>query len=116
MTDLTREQIEALNGEHQDLLWELENWAKVLVIPSGEAVNDCLRAAIAEIMRLRNLQAPQFQPAPPSDVVEKVQPKFTYGHCEHKKQPRGCPLNNVQCNYPDCDRKPMIRAAQDNAT
>ena len=49
-------------------------------------------------------------------VLTKAEPKFTYGHCEHKKQPRGCQLNNVQCNYPDCDRKPMIRAAQDNAT
>lgn len=30
---------------------------------------------------------------------------WTYGHCARKKAPGGCQLHNLQCGYPDCDRK-----------
>jgi hypothetical protein len=42
------------------------------------------------------LSAPQ--PAP--------SPTYTEGHCAHKKAPGGCQLHNLQCGYPDCDRRP----------
>lgn len=32
-------------------------------------------------------------------------PQYTYGHCENKAQPGGCQMHNLQCGYPDCDRK-----------
>ena len=31
--------------------------------------------------------------------------KYTTGHCEHNNQPGGCQLHNLQCGYPECDRK-----------
>lgn len=34
------------------------------------------------------------------------EPAWTYGHCEHKRAPGGCQLHNLQCAYPDCDRRP----------
>ena len=30
---------------------------------------------------------------------------FTAGHCKEKQKPGGCQLHNLQCGYPDCDRK-----------
>lgn len=33
-------------------------------------------------------------------------PKFTTGHCVNLAQPGGCKLHNLQCGYPECDRKP----------
>lgn len=30
---------------------------------------------------------------------------WSYGHCARKKAPGGCQLHNLQCGYPDCDRK-----------
>lgn len=39
-------------------------------------------------------------------VSEK--PAFTTGHCENKSQPGGCQLHNLQCGYPDCDRRPNV--------
>ena len=31
----------------------------------------------------------------------------TTGHCENHKQKGGCQLHNLQCGWPDCDRKPI---------
>ena len=31
---------------------------------------------------------------------------YTTGHCENHKQKGGCQLHNLQCGWPDCDRKP----------
>lgn len=31
-------------------------------------------------------------------------PAYTTGHCENHKKPGGCPLHNLQCGYPQCDR------------
>lgn len=31
---------------------------------------------------------------------------YTTGHCENHKKPGGCPMHNLQCGYPDCDRRP----------
>jgi hypothetical protein len=30
---------------------------------------------------------------------------YTTGHCAHKNAPGGCQLHNLQCGYPECDRK-----------
>lgn len=32
-------------------------------------------------------------------------PNYTTGHCENHKKPGGCPLHNLQCGYPQCDRR-----------
>ena len=31
----------------------------------------------------------------------------TTGHCENHQQKGGCQLHNLQCGWPDCDRKPI---------
>lgn len=31
--------------------------------------------------------------------------EYTTGHCARKKAPGGCQLHNLQCGYPNCDRK-----------
>lgn len=31
---------------------------------------------------------------------------YTTGHCENHKQKGGCQLHNLQCGWPNCDRKP----------
>ena len=31
--------------------------------------------------------------------------KFTTGHCENHKVKGGCQLHNLQCGYPNCDRR-----------
>ena len=41
------------------------------------------------------------QPVP--DAVQT----FTTGHCKNNAQPGGCQLHNLQCGYPDCDRRPI---------
>lgn len=38
------------------------------------------------------------------------QPTYTTGHCENHKKPGGCPMHNLQCGYPECDRKPTQAA------
>ena len=30
---------------------------------------------------------------------------YTTGHCKEKQRPGGCQLHNLQCGYPNCDRK-----------
>jgi hypothetical protein len=32
---------------------------------------------------------------------------FTTGHCVEKAKPGGCQHHNLQCGYPDCDRRPV---------
>lgn len=32
---------------------------------------------------------------------------YTTGHCENHKQKGGRQLHNLQCGWPDCDRKPI---------
>lgn len=34
--------------------------------------------------------------------------QWTTGHCSRKKAPGGCQLHNLQCGYPECDRKPAM--------
>lgn len=36
----------------------------------------------------------------------------TTGHCENHKQKGGCQLHNLQCGWPDCDRKPLTDEQQ----
>jgi|GEM_PF-3156032 len=37
-------------------------------------------------------------------------PKYTTGHCENHKKPGGCPMHNLQCGYPQCDRRQATSA------
>lgn len=48
-------------------------------------------------------------------TLADVQPGFTTGHCQHKNRPGGCQLHNLQCGWPNCDRKavePSLADAQ----
>ncbi|CAB4141606.1 hypothetical protein UFOVP416_52, partial [uncultured Caudovirales phage] len=52
---------------------------------------------IASITALRSrLAQPEQEPV-----------EHTTGHCENHKQKGGCQLHNLQCGWPDCDRKPI---------
>lgn len=34
-------------------------------------------------------------------------PQYTTGHCRNHRLPGGCKLHNLQCGYPQCDRRPV---------
>jgi hypothetical protein len=40
-------------------------------------------------------------------LKKALPPKYTSGHCSNNKVPGGCQLHNLQCGYPECDRKPV---------
>ena len=39
--------------------------------------------------------------------------KYSIGHCENHRQKGGCQLHNLQCGWPDCDRKPLTSQERD---
>lgn len=41
---------------------------------------------------------------------QQEQPQYTTGHCKERAKPNGCQLHNLQCGYPECDRKPAALA------
>jgi regulator of replication initiation timing len=48
----------------------------------------------------------------PMRAAQPSEPKtYTEGHCPNRKHPGSCQLHNLQCGYPDCDRRP-VKAAQ----
>lgn len=40
-----------------------------------------------------------------STLDSPVQPTYTTGHCQNHRLPGGCQLHNLQCGYPQCDRR-----------
>ena len=38
-------------------------------------------------------------------IPSESTPTYTTGHCENRKNPKGCQLHNLQCGYPECDQK-----------
>ena len=58
----------------------------------------------AAITALRAALAQQAEPVEPA--------AYTTGHCENHKQKGGCQLHNLQCGWPDCDRKPTTAPPQ----
>lgn len=38
-------------------------------------------------------------------LKKALKPKYTTGHCDHHRVPGGCQFHNLQCGYPECDRK-----------
>lgn len=34
------------------------------------------------------------------------------GHCKERAKPGGCPLHNLHCGYPECDRLPAAKPAR----
>ena len=47
-----------------------------------------------------------------SQAREQEPVAYTTGHCENHKQKGGCQLHNLQCGWPDCDRKPITTPPQ----
>ena len=45
-------------------------------------------------------------------ALAQPEQKYTTGHCPHKKAVGGCQLHNLQCGYPDCDRKVIEQTEQ----
>jgi len=69
-----------------------------------------LRQAIAEHDRLAGIEMLEKQAG--IHVSQQAKPEqepvaHTTGHCENHKQKGGCQLHNLQCGWPDCDRKPI---------
>ena len=48
-------------------------------------------------------------------LAQQAKPPYTTGHCKEKAKPGGCRLHNLQCGYPDCDRKPAALAQQEQS-
>ncbi|MCO7500575.1 hypothetical protein NJG17_11750 [Stenotrophomonas maltophilia] len=46
-------------------------------------------------------------------TLADVQPGFTTGHCQHNNRPGGCQLHNLQCGWPNCDRKAVAPSLAD---
>ena len=57
------------------------------------------QAAVAFVIDMLTTQPTEYPPPTP--------PYFTTGHCKEHSKPGGCQLHNVQCGYPQCDRKPV---------
>ena len=53
-----------------------------------------------------------LQALSPGEWVAVPAEKWTYGHCKEKVKPGGCQLHNLQCNYPDCDRRAAQEASE----
>lgn len=34
--------------------------------------------------------------------------QYTYGHCPERSKPGGCQRHNLQCGYPNCDRRAKV--------
>ena len=41
-----------------------------------------------------------------AELERDAGPTFTTGHCANHRARGGCQLHNLQCGYPDCDRRP----------
>lgn len=42
-----------------------------------------------------------------ASVGRMTMAEYTTGHCPNHNQPGGCQLHNLQCGWPNCDRKPV---------
>jgi hypothetical protein len=51
-----------------------------------------------------NLATPELSSESGASVSE-----YTTGHCSAARQPGGCPHHNLQCGWPECDRRPVER-------
>ena len=56
---------------------------------SQEALNVAIKKLVRENKRLKGEETPEY----------------TTGHCQTHKSIGGCQLHNVQCGYPQCDRR-----------
>lgn len=59
---------------------------------------------IAGALQTSRAHAYELMAAALKDAAQPEQ-QFTEGHCANKAQPGGCQLHNLQCGYPDCDRR-----------
>lgn len=41
---------------------------------------------------------------------------YTTGHCVYRKGPLGCPFHNLQCGWPNCDRRPAVAPERDGGS
>ena len=67
---------------------------------------DAMAVMVEEQQRMaKRIAALEAQP-------EQEPVAHTTGHCENHKQKGGCQLHNLQCGWPDCDRKPITAPPQ----
>lgn len=52
-------------------------------------------------------RADELEAALKASPVQAEAVGYTTGHCENHKRPGGCQLHNLQCGYPNCDRRPI---------
>lgn len=62
---------------------------------------------LGDVLCLLDSLGPQTDASPKGGSEARA---YTTGHCENHKKPGGCPLHNLQCGYPQCDRKPASDA------
>ena len=69
-----------------------------------ELIDEAMPFPVAKLT-IKNLRERLAQP-------EQEPVAHTTGHCENHKQKGGCQLHNLQCGWPDCDRKPITTSLQ----
>lgn len=57
-------------------------------------------------------QRAALRAAPAAPASEGVASAYTTGHCEHRRRWSGCPFPNLQCGWPDCDRKAAAKPGE----
>jgi DNA-directed RNA polymerase subunit RPC12/RpoP len=81
---------------------EVERALEALLSVKNHGWNEDTHMGRALIATLRDrLAQPEQEPV-----------AYTTGHCEKHKQKGGCQLHNLQCGWPDCDRKPITAPPQ----
>jgi len=75
---------------------DMEQAALMIGVPSRLIADKAYEMMLAAAPRRG--YANSGAPIPPT-------PTYTTGHCENRKNPKGCQLHNLHCGYPDCDRK-----------
>ncbi len=77
----------------------------------GEPTYYGLNVGNVECLEEGSINIVEFAPLPQDSLKgDSDAPKYTTGHCENHKKPGGCPMHNLQCGYPQCDRRQATSA------
>lgn len=77
-----------------------------------------LREAAQQLLEAwsrRDYEIGKYMDALRAALAKEAEPTYTTGHCKEKAKAGGCPLHNLQCGYPECDRKPAAQQAEPDA-
>ena len=71
------------------------------------AAHTLITAEMLILQQEREIEKLKTELAALAAQAPQVPQEYTAGHCVEKANPKGCQLHNLQCGYPDCDRKPV---------